>query len=75
MTVNEAVRQPLDVIKTRDFKEESPGKLTEKPRNAVSKLKKKTKTDRNILIIAHSIMKIVGNHLKVFKWSTNYFIE
>ncbi|XP_067028489.1 diphthine methyl ester synthase-like isoform X4 [Acropora muricata] len=27
MSVNEAVRQLLDVIKTRDFKEESPGKL------------------------------------------------
>ena len=51
MTVNEAVRQLLDVIKTRDFKEESPGKLIEKPRNAVSKFrkkKKKKKTDQNI---------------------------
>ena len=63
MTVNEAVRQLLDVIKTRDFKEESPGKVIEKPRSAVSKLKK-NKNRLKHLQNAQSIIKIVGNHWK-----------
>ena len=53
MSVNEAVRQLLDVIKTRDFKEESPGKLIEKPRNAVSKFKKKKERPKHLNCSQH----------------------